>query len=114
MTAGREHDACFGRVHEQTQFSARLAAAVDGRGSFVLLEGEAGIGKTTLVAALCREAAQREFEVGVGAAVPFPDGRPLRALVEALGVDLPGSHDGFGPEAVRLRDAVAALLHGVA
>ncbi|MEZ5235514.1 MAG: AAA family ATPase [Acidimicrobiales bacterium] len=114
MTAGREHDACFGRVHEQTQFSARLAAAVDGHGSFVLLEGEAGIGKTTLVAALCREAAQREFEVGVGAAVPFPDGRPLRALVEALGVDLPGSHDGFGPEAVRLRDAVAALLHGVA
>lgn len=105
MTAGREREPMFGRAQERTQFSARLAAAVDGHGSFVLVEGEAGIGKTTLIASLRHDAAQRGFGIGIGAAVPFADGRPMGPLSDALAIDEPGD-----PR----RRAVAELLHGVA
>src|SRR5947209_9809817 len=48
-----------GREREQTALRERLAAAIGGQGSLVLIGGEAGIGKTTLAEALCREAAGR-------------------------------------------------------
>src|SRR5918997_5387167 len=46
-----------GRDRELALLHDRLTAARDGRGSLVLLDGEAGIGKTALADALCREAA---------------------------------------------------------
>ncbi|HYI14243.1 MAG TPA: ATP-binding protein, partial [Thermomicrobiales bacterium] len=48
-----------GREREQELLQRRLAATVAGRGGLVLVGGEAGIGKTTLVDALCRLAAER-------------------------------------------------------
>src|SRR5829696_3243269 len=46
-----------GRDRELALLHERLTAARDGRGSVALISGEAGIGKTTLADALCREAA---------------------------------------------------------
>src|SRR5918994_1119784 len=46
-----------GRDRELALLRERLTAARDGRGSVALISGEAGIGKTTLADALCREAA---------------------------------------------------------
>jgi predicted ATPase len=43
-----------------------LADAHEGRGSLILIGGEAGIGKTTLADAICREAMQQGAMVLVG------------------------------------------------
>jgi DNA-binding CsgD family transcriptional regulator/tetratricopeptide (TPR) repeat protein len=46
----------IGRERELTVLRAHLSAALAGRGSVVLIGGEAGIGKTTLADAVCEEA----------------------------------------------------------
>lgn len=102
MTVGRESLSLFGRAPERTVFGARLAAAIDGHGSFVLVEGEPGIGKTSLVRVLRAEAEQRQVGISLGGAAPFSDGRPLGLLSDALGIRFPG-------EDLR-RAAVAELL----
>src|SRR5881398_3296697 len=48
-----------GRHHELVELPAGLEDAVTGRGRFLLVVGEAGIGKTRLVEELSREAAER-------------------------------------------------------
>jgi DNA-binding CsgD family transcriptional regulator len=55
-----------GRVREQAALRESLAAALEARGRLVLVCGEAGIGKTTLVADLTREAQQRGALVAAG------------------------------------------------
>lgn len=48
-----------GRAREWVTLCAQLAAARDGHGGLILIGGEAGIGKTALAEALCREAARQ-------------------------------------------------------
>ena len=55
-----------GRDRELALLHDRLTAARDGRGSVALISGEAGIGKTTLADALCREAADMGAHVLTG------------------------------------------------
>jgi DNA-binding CsgD family transcriptional regulator/tetratricopeptide (TPR) repeat protein len=55
-----------GREREQAALAARLTAALAGQGSLVLVGGEAGIGKTTLVSWLATEARQRGARVLTG------------------------------------------------
>ncbi|MHB8646217.1 MAG: AAA family ATPase [Thermomicrobiales bacterium] len=55
-----------GREHEQTILRSHLAAATNGQGSLILIGGEAGIGKTTLAEALCREAGQQRATILTG------------------------------------------------
>src|ERR687894_1230560 len=55
-----------GRDRELSVLNDRLTAARDGRGSLVLISGEAGIGKTALADALCREAADLGAHVLTG------------------------------------------------
>ena len=55
-----------GRDRELALLHDRLTAARDGRGSLVLITGEAGIGKTALADALCREAAGTGAHVLIG------------------------------------------------
>ena len=45
-----------GRTREQQELRTVLAAALGGHGAIALISGEAGIGKTTLAEAVCREA----------------------------------------------------------
>jgi predicted ATPase len=55
-----------GREREVAVLRQHLDAALDGRGSLVLIGGEAGIGKTTLAEALCQEATERGAVLLVG------------------------------------------------
>ena len=55
-----------GRDRELALLHDRLTAARDGQGSLVLISGEAGIGKTALADALCREAADTGAHVLTG------------------------------------------------
>src|SRR5262245_55472493 len=56
-----------GREREQRLLRGYFVAAVAGRGRLVLVGGSAGIGKTTLVAAMAREAEAQDFLVLGGA-----------------------------------------------
>jgi DNA-binding CsgD family transcriptional regulator len=55
----RQASLIVGREREQSLLRDRFRDALGGRGSLVLIGGEAGIGKTTLVEGLGREATQR-------------------------------------------------------
>src|SRR5262249_38267764 len=55
-----------GRAEEQAQLRELLFGLRAGHGALVLIGGEAGIGKTSLVRGLAREAAEREMPVLVG------------------------------------------------
>lgn len=52
-----------GRNQEQARLREELAAAIAGRGRLVIVDGEAGIGKTTLARDLVREATSRRVRV---------------------------------------------------
>ena len=52
--AGMEHPVMLERDGELAALSAAVEAAASGRGALVLVEGPAGIGKTTLMRAACR------------------------------------------------------------
>jgi len=53
----------FGRDTELGLLDARLAAAIEGAGSFVLLHGDAGVGKTTLLRRFAEHARAQEVAV---------------------------------------------------
>jgi hypothetical protein len=55
-----------GRERELAVLRDHLTAASGGQGSFVLIGGEVGIGKTALVEAVCREATEQGTCVLVG------------------------------------------------
>jgi predicted ATPase/DNA-binding CsgD family transcriptional regulator len=55
-----------GRDQDQRLLRTLLDRAVDGQGSLALISGEAGIGKTALIAATSREARARGVHVAVG------------------------------------------------
>lgn len=74
-----------------------LAESREGRGSFVLVSGEAGIGKTALVEAFCTQAAE-DAVVTWGSCDPVVPARPFAPLVDLV-------TDGRGP----LADALEAL-----
>lgn len=54
---GRQSSSLVGRERDQALLRDWLSSSLPGHGSLVLVGGEAGIGKTTLVEALAREAA---------------------------------------------------------
>lgn len=60
-----------GRAAECTAFDARLDDAARADGSIVLLLGDAGIGKTTVLRAWLERARARSFSVGYATNVPF-------------------------------------------
>jgi len=95
----------------------RLADASEGRGQFLLLAGEAGIGKTRFLGAVGRKAAARGFDVADGAVAPQDRIVPAALILDLartmqrtppfakLGHDLLGmgaAPDGPGPRSRRL------------
>lgn len=117
--------AIVGREREQVVLREDLAAVLAGRGRFVLLSGEAGIGKTALAHDLAEQAERLGAAV---AAAHFPESggapafAPWRELLAALpraaaGADrLPPPFGSAAPaqSAYQLRQEVAAHLRDVA
>ncbi len=79
-----DHPVMLERDAELTAMSAAAAAAEAGRGAFVLVEGPAGIGKTTLLRAACQRAGPRTLTArGLALERGFPYGI-VRQLLEPV------------------------------
>jgi DNA-binding CsgD family transcriptional regulator len=76
--------AATGREHEWSVLCGALAALEHGRGGVVVIEGEAGIGKSHLVGLLGEAATNRGLGVLEGRADEFDLDRPLAAIADAL------------------------------
>ena len=85
-----------GRAREQAILTDLLADALDGHGALVLVGGEAGMGKTALVQAMCAEAVDQHCLVLTGACYddgatpPFGPWRELAANAALRNGHLPG------------------------
>ncbi len=74
-----------GREREMDTLRACLDAAFAGRGGLVLIGGEAGIGKTALAEAICREAAAHDATVLIGRCYDLSETPPYGPWVELFG-----------------------------
>ena len=75
-----------GRADELAIASEHVQSLLGGASSVLLLEGQAGIGKSRLVDALAIEAAAAGMRVNRGEAHPFELARPFGAIADALGI----------------------------
>lgn len=101
-----------GRSVELAVLDAALHRADGGEGRLVVVEGDAGIGKTRLVDSFARAAAERGVRVPVGYCPPLVDDVPYAPILDILrGLDA-------SPASARIRDRgrffrrVADLLAG--
>ncbi|MFD9330913.1 AAA family ATPase [Streptomyces sp. NPDC060065] len=101
-----------GRSLELAVLDAALHRADGGEGRLVVVEGDAGIGKTRLVDSFARAAAERGVRVPVGYCPPLVDDVPYAPILDILrGLDA-------SPASARIRDRgrffrrVADLLAG--
>ena len=76
-----------GRERERAALAERLEAALEAHGCLVLIGGEAGIGKTTLVADLTRAAQARGALVLAGHCYDLTETPPYGPWTEILGAD---------------------------
>ena len=81
-----------GRSEELAVIAAASQAVVSGAGTFLHVVGEAGIGKTSLLAMAAQQLEQRGVELRTGAADETDRRRPL-ALVRGLFSELPRHRD---------------------
>ena len=104
MTARWPPDALVGREGELALASAAILDLGEGRASVLVIEGEAGIGKTRLVQSIVDDARSGGAVVFSGQAHPFERTRPFGLASAALGLSR------RSPDARRA--AIAALLAG--
>ena len=107
-----------GRDAELSRMLTLLDDAASGQAVVALIGGDAGVGKTRLVAEVTRMATEQGFTVlsghcaELGESVPYlPLADALRGVTQPLGAAPAGSHRaaaGQPPGAARLRDALAA------
>ena len=90
-----------GRSAERDALRVLIASAATGRARIALVEGEAGIGKSRLLAESLQRAREQGFRVLVGVCDELERDRPLRALGEAFGVER-GAADAERAELARL------------
>ena len=105
----------YGRAAELRTLMAAWSAARAGQGRVVLITGEAGIGKTRLVAELARRAENAGAGTAVGAGVDVGGAAPLATWQElvpqlARGVPAPPEQADWPAELGRLAPDVAARL----
>ena len=77
--------ALLGREREQAELYVALSLALKGEPQTVLVGGDAGIGKTTLVADLARRAEELGFSVALGHCLDIDAGVAFGAVIEAVG-----------------------------
>src|SRR5437016_3283593 len=73
-----------GRQDEVTRVQRRLEHVKSGTGAVVVVEGQAGLGKTALLEACVSLAARMSFRVGSGRAEPGRSAVDLEPLLAAL------------------------------
>src|SRR5262249_46385747 len=76
-----------GRAAAMRELIQALDQAADGHGRVMLIAGEAGIGKTRLVAELGHAAARRGFKALIGRAYRSEQVLPFRPFIDALRTD---------------------------
>jgi tetratricopeptide (TPR) repeat protein len=85
-----------GRESELMQLEGHLATAIDGHGRVILVSGEPGIGKTSLVERFLALAARRYPEVSIAkgrCSERFGHGEAYLPFIEALGLLLSGGEE---------------------
>ncbi|MEV6823883.1 AAA family ATPase [Amycolatopsis sp. NPDC051102] len=97
-------DRLIGRDGELSRLAAWVHEVAAGRGRAVLVDGEPGIGKSTLVQAACAVAARSGCQVFRGAGDELGQALPLLPLLDALRIT------GSAPDP--RRGAIAGLLSG--
>ena len=93
-----------GRDSELAFLTAQVKEVTRGRGGSVLIEGEPGIGKSTLVRAALAGATEAGCQVFWGAGDELGQALPLQPLLEGLRVREPSTHP--------RRNAIVGLLRG--
>src|SRR5690349_25053777 len=76
--------ALVGRDRELAALRHALAAALAGRGSLVLIGGEAGIGKTALAEALLTDATAQDTRILIGRCYDLTETPPYGPWIEIL------------------------------
>ena len=104
VTAATQGGALIGRGSELAHLAGLIRAAAAGRGSAVLIEGEPGIGKSSLMRAALAEAADARCVVFWGSGDELGQALPLLPLLEALRVR-------ESPDSPR-RNTIVRLLRG--
>src|SRR5260370_6996546 len=94
----------FGRSAEVDQIRAEIESAAQGRGRIALIEGDAGMGKTTLINEALLGADVLGLEVLRSSAEELDGRRPFGAVADCLGITLATSDP--------RRMAIAQLLFG--
>ncbi len=100
--------ALVGRDTELAMLAKLVTDVAGGDGGSILIEGEPGIGKTTLVRAALAEASQAGCQVYWGAGDELGQALPLLPLLEALGVREPSDNPRRNTIVRLLRGEVAA------
>jgi DNA-binding CsgD family transcriptional regulator/tetratricopeptide (TPR) repeat protein len=96
--------ALVGRDNEMALLTGLIREVARGRGSSVLIEGEPGIGKSTLVRAAVAQAPEAGCQVFWGAGDELGQALPLLPLLDALRVREPAANP--------RRDTIVRLLRG--
>jgi DNA-binding NarL/FixJ family response regulator len=96
--------ALVGRDNEMALLSGLLRDAARGRGSSVLIEGEPGIGKSTLVRAVVAQAPEAGCQVFWGVGDELDQALPLLPFLDGLRVREPSANP--------RRDTIVRLLRG--
>jgi len=92
VTAATQGEALIGRGDELSLLASMIRAAAMGRGNAVLIEGEPGIGKSSLMRAALAEATDARCLVFWGSGDELGQALPLLPLLEALRVrEMPNS-----------------------
>jgi len=98
-----------GRDDELASFDELIDAASHAHGQVLVVDGEAGIGKTRLVGEAIALARRRGFQVFCGACDDLDRARPFAAIADALGVsDASGDRDQIAIRELLMRDDLAS------
>src|SRR5688500_2167452 len=106
-------DGLHGREAELEAIAGALDAVARGGRRLLVVRGEAGIGKTRLLAEARERAAARRFVVLQGCATELEHDVPFVPVIDAIEPQLPDAHAlaALGPERLGL---LAAVLPGLA